>query len=238
MEKALRRNPLKMAIHKASKRLYAITGTIPRKHLTPHRVDGRQVVVIHNPKAAGSSLKIMLSADTSIGTTHTGPSQAYSRRMWHSTFSVVAVRHPFDRFVSRYVFMILKQRGGVLKREWGDRIQGMDLFTFLEFIGQYPGKLGPQKIWTHFPSVSKPVADLILKVEESDNWEAQIRAAGINPHPVEERKNVTRAADQSFGQVLSLTDAELAHLEEEVFAVYQADYEAYGYDRLPSGWRA
>ncbi len=223
-----RRNPLKGPVYLGTKRLYALANFVPTKNRTPHVVDGRPLVVIHNPKAAGSTLKAMLGAK---GTTHTMPRLAYSRAMWRRTFSVVAVRHPFDRFVSGFAFMINKRRGGVIQREMGDRLAGMDPFTFLTFIQQYPEKLGHQVNWSHHPDPQKPTADVILKVEESADWFDQLSALGVPVTPAPERLNPARSKGEKLTQTLGLDEDEVARLEEAVFAEYREDYEAYGYER-------
>lgn len=227
-----RRNPVAKAIYFGAKRIYALTGTVPPKNRTELRVDGRPVVVIHNPKAAGSTLKAMLGVR---GTTHTMPRLAYSRRMWRGTFSVVAVRHPFDRFVSGYTFMVRDGRG-IMRRHPRDEVAAMTPLDFLDFIRDYPEKLGPQVNWACHPDPDKPMADLVLRVEESGDWHRRLAAAGIPARPLPERRNTSRAEGEDYARSLCLDSAALDRLEALVFAEYGVDYATFGYERRPPGW--
>ncbi|WP_457645917.1 sulfotransferase family 2 domain-containing protein [Profundibacter sp.] len=229
MDKALKRSILQRKIYFASKSLYKLTGILPAPWSTPHSVDGKPVYFIHIPKSAGSSLKTLLGCR--IGkTTHAMPRLVMRKRQWHESFIITAVREPFDRFVSSYSYMVKQQGSGVLNRMYGEKLVQLDPFEYLEFIQQFPEKLGFQTQWTHYPSRRKPTADLILRVEESDRWRDQLRAAGITNLPRKvERRNASRQAGQGLEDVLGLNGPDLTALERRVKEVFAVDYEALGY---------
>ena len=228
-----RRNPLFKAAYFGSKRLYALSGKIPPKNQTEFVVDGKPVVLIHNPKAAGTSLKAMLGMRAV--TTHNMPRMAFSRRMWLDTFSVVAVRHPFDRFVSEYTFMV-RARRGIMRHYPEDVVAQLDPFKFINVMRDFPEKLGPQSNWACYPDPVKPFADLVLKIEESDGWRDTLDQVGIKVCDGSKRLNSTRDNSESFAESLGIHRCQLERLEEAVYVEYRDDYATFGYERLPEGW--
>ncbi len=229
MGKTLERSILQRKIYFASKSLYKLTGKLPAPWTTPHTVDGKPVYFIHIPKTAGSSLKLLLGCK--IGkTTHAMPRLVMRKRQWHDSFVITAVRQPFDRFVSSYGYIVKQQGSGVLSRMYGEKLTQLDPFEYLDFIQQFPEKLGFQTQWTHYPSRRKPTADLILRVEESDRWRDQLMAAGITDLPKKvERRNASRQAGEGLEDVLGLSGPDLTALEQRVKEVFAVDYEALGY---------
>ena len=229
MDKALKRSILQRKIYFASKSLYKMTGILPAPWATPHSVDDKPVYFIHIPKSAGSSLKTLLGCKLGK-TTHAMPRLVMRKRQWHDSFVITAVRQPFERFVSSYSFVVKQKNGRVLHRMYGAMLDTLDPFEYLEFIQQFPEKLGFQTQWTHYPSRRKPKADLILRVEESDHWRDQLLAAGITDLPqTVERRNASRQAGEGPEDVLGLEGPDLTALECRVKEVFAVDYEAFGY---------
>ncbi len=229
MNPSLRRSVVQKKIYFASKSLYKLTGVLPAPWSTPHTVDGKPVYFIHIPKSAGSSLKTLLGCKLGK-TTHAMPRLVMRKRQWHDSFVITAVRQPFDRFVSSYSFVVKQKNGRVLHRMYGETLDTLDPFEYLEFIQQFPEKLGFQTQWTHYPSRRKPTADLILRVEESDRWRDQLMAAGITNLPKKvERRNASRQAGEGLEDVLGLSGPDLKALEQRVKEVFVVDYEVLGY---------
>lgn len=222
-----KRSRVKKALYFGSKHLLGLTGHIPSPWKTGHEVDGKPVLLIHNPKAAGSSLKALVGAR---GTTHSMPRLILSERAWRAHFIILSVRHPFDRFLSGYSFFVGGKHTGTLWRAHGAALRQMDPFAFLEFIKQYPEKLGPQVNWGLYPSAAKPRADLILKVEESANWPEQLRQAGLTVSGAEvPQLNNSRPAGHLADGVLGLAPEETQRLKTRVETYFAADYESFGY---------
>lgn len=220
-------------IYFLSKRLYPLTGTLPGPATTPYTVAGRKVLFFHAPKSAGTSLRALLGGR---GGTHAMPRHVLTRRAWRKYFVVSAVREPFERFVSGYSYYVRGDYTGVMYRLHGDALKSLDPFEFLEFVGQYPEKLGAQVLWATYPDAEKPRADLVLRVEESAAWPDQLRRAGVAvPHLDAPRRNASRNGDEELRDVLGLDDAGILRLREKVTERYAEDYEAFGYDRGSGG---
>ncbi len=213
----------------SSKSLYKITGHIPPPWETPHKINGKPVYFVHVPKSAGSSLKMMLGCKSGK-TTHAMPRLVMRKQTWHHSFIITAVRHPFDRFLSSYSYVIKNAGSGVLNRMYGPALQQLDPFEYLDFIQQFPEKLGLQIYWTQYPSVKKPAADLILRVEESAKWIEQLNSTGITAVPDKiERRNASRNGKERIEETLSLDAPQVAQLETQVQKVFARDYAAFGY---------
>lgn len=215
-------------IYFASKTLYKITGICPPPWKTPHIIDGKPVLFVHIPKSAGSSLKVMLGC--AIGkTTHTMPRLAMRKSDWLNSFIITSVRHPFDRFISSYNYIVKKQGSGVLNRMYGEELAKMDPMQYLAFIEQFPEKLGLQTQWTQYPSKSKPTADLILRVEQSALWQEQLQAIGLSGELTVVHKNASRDAHNRSEDSLGLTLADFNLLKRDVEKVFASDYKAFSY---------
>ncbi|MTJ03162.1 MAG: sulfotransferase family protein [Sediminimonas qiaohouensis] len=223
----LRRNPIGKCIYFATKRIYKCLNIIPAPYKTKYFVNGYPVILIHNPKCGGTSLKTILG---NSGTTHSMPRHVMRESKWLRTYSIVAARDPFDRFVSGYSFFVNGPYKGSLYNHYGDALKKMDAFTFFEFIKQHPENLGHQVDWATFPSSQKPQADLILKTELSEFWWETLKDHGIttsqNNLP---KKNSSRKSGYSDADVLKISNSELKKLKSMVAEYYRRDYEFFGY---------
>jgi hypothetical protein len=228
LPKELQRFRPKEFVYFGTKRLYRFFGKPPKAYFTDLKKDGKPVIFLHAPKVAGTSLRAMLHTD---GMTHSMPRHVLRPSFWHNSFSIASVRHPFDRFVSGYTYFVAGDFKGVLYRAHGDALSRMDPFTFLTFIQQYPEKLGLQSNWACYPSVQKPRADVILRIEDSATWMEQLTDAGLDlKGRTLERRNVSRKGGKNYASLLGLTEPEVADLRERVYAVFQSDYSDFDYD--------
>ena len=225
----LKRSVAQRKIYFASKSLYRITGHLPAPWKTSHTVDGKPVLFVHTPKSAGSSLKTLLGCR--IGkTTHAMPRLVMRQSDWHNSFVITSVRHPFDRFVSSFSFVVKRKGSRTLHRVYGDELSKLDPFEYLEFIQQFPEKLGLQTQWIQYPSKTKPTADLILRVEESSGWRDQLLLAGISNLPEKsEHRNGSRKKDSTLESVLGICQSDIEMLETKVKTVFSDDYAAFNY---------
>lgn len=190
---------------------------------------GRKVLFFHNPRTGGRSLEAFFNVKRK---SHKFPSEKLSERQWLDHFIVTSIRHPMDRFLSSYYGNILTpQRNGLVK-QYGWGVKNLTPFEFLELIQLNPHRIGLQTQWTNFPSARKPRADLVLRLEEASEWEAQMRAAGLEigdrrvPHRGKGKYDRTRHLER-----LKLTPDEFERLRKAVEAYYNTDYEVFGYKR-------
>lgn len=203
-------------------RLPALFGRVPKVLHTPFSTDGRPVYLLHNPKAAGSSLKRMLHCPKGR-TLHIWATGAFSRRIWRDSFVITAVRDPIDRFWSGYRFHVRGPYAGALYKRHGPALKSLSPEDYFTFIQQYPEYLGPQVNWATYPDPVKPRADLILRVEDSATWPEKLRQAGLNI-PDQDMAHENRSAKESAPQKLS------ANLLAQLCAYYAEDYEKLGYE--------
>lgn len=189
--------------------------------------DGRPVIFLHNPKTGGKSLLKFLHVQRD---SHAYASERLSPRHWLATYSVVAVREPFERFLSNYYDRVLKGNDNALVRLYGPEFKKIDPFGYLEVLKTAPIFGGPQTLWTDYPLAAKPRADLVLRYEEIASWKAQMVAAGIDvsgrdlPHV-----NRSKRAGSDPLADLRLTPADFARLEQAVKDHFHGDYAAFGY---------
>ena len=195
--------------------------------LTDLVIDGRPVIFLHNPKTAGKSLRDFLHVQRS---SHSFASARLSPKHWHATFSVAAVRQPFERFLSGYYDRILGAANNGLVKMYGPEIKKISPFEFLEVVKLNPKFSGRQVQWTDYPSSTKPRADLILRHETIGTWKEQMLQAGLSvadrsfPH-----LNRSKRAEANHLDTLKMSPAEFNRLELAVKDYFRCDYEAFGY---------
>lgn len=216
------------ALYRLSKRWWRLTGRLPEAVRTPLVAEGRPVFMIHNPKCAGSSLKGLLGV-RATRTTHSWPRDLFRPALWEEGVFVVAVRHPFERFLSSWRYHCRSGYAGKLVRRHGDlsRLSPQDYF---DFIAQYPENCGPQVHWVDYPSARKPEADVVLRVEDSASWPEQLRARGIMPvMNLAPRLNTSPRGEGAGPAEMGLREDALDRLRARVEARYRDDYLRFGY---------
>lgn len=203
--------------------------------LTDLRLDGRPVIFVHNPKSGGTSLGRFLGVKRR---SHAFPVDRLAPRHWWNCFVIVAVRDPFDRFLSGYFDHVGKDNTNALTRLYGPAFKRISPFEYLEILLQRPKFGGSQLLWTDYPHPSKPRADLVLRYEDIDTWPQRLAAAGLDlqgrslPH-----RNRGQRSGADPRQALALDKAEFARLEQAVRHAFRADALAFGYP-LPDDRKA
>ena len=214
-------------IHDLQSQLAKVYGRPTDAMRTDLRKDGKTVIFLHNPKTAGKSLRQFLHVKRH---SHSLASNRLSEENWLKTYSVTAVREPFERFLSGYYDRILKQNDNALVKLYGAEVKNITPFDYLDIIKETKIFGGIQTMWTDYPSVVKPRADLILRYEEIVTWKEQLVAHGLDvadrefPH-----KNKSRRAESNHLEVLSMTKEEFTRLEALVREHFAGDYRAFGY---------
>ena len=193
--------------------------------------DGKKVIFLHNPKTAGKSLREFLHVKRH---SHSLASDRLSEKNWLNTYSVVAVREPFERFLSGYYDRIFKQADNALVKIYGPEVKNITPFEYLEIIKESKIFGGIQTRWTDYPSAAKPRADLILRYEDIGNWKATMVAAGLE---VADRPflhlNRSKRAQSDHLVTLKMTQPEFKRLQDAVYTHFAEDYRTFGYPPSP-----
>lgn len=213
--------PFLSRIELAASKLHRLLGIVPDRVKTTHTIDGKPVYMLHNPKAAGSTLKALLGY-TGTKTLHIRAHDCFSRRHWQNSFTVCAVREPFARFVSGYNYHVIGPYRGYLVKTLGEDFKTLTPEQYFEVMKQFPSHLGVQTAWCTYPSTAKPSADLILKTSNSAQWGEQLSAVGIQIPQKIPQKNSGPAHASPF----EVSDT----FAKQFLAFHAHDYSVLGYD--------
>lgn len=217
----LLREATQSALHK---RLSGAPTSGMRTDFTCH---GQPVIFLHNPKTGGNSLGTLLGVKR---LSHTWASERLSPQSWHSHFSIVVVRDPFERFLSGYFSHILRPDMNGLVKHYGPQIKSISPSDYLSVLAANPKYGGHQTLWTDYPSVTKPRADLVLKLEASPTWDTALEAAGIDMKGrrlTHDNKSARGAVDPQAH--LKLSDRAFDDLRGDVARYFRHDYTTFGY---------
>lgn len=214
-------------VHGLQSRLAQVYGKPSRGMQTSLVLMGKPVVFLHNPKTGGRSLRELLGAKH---LSHSFPSQRMSERAWLATFSVVAVRDPFERFLSGYFDHVRKPQENALSRMYGPEFKKITPWQYLDILIANPKFGGPQCNWTDYPCADKPRADMVLRFEEIEKWQNQIVAAGLDVGARELPHRNQRNQSQSDPMMsLSMDKEQYQSLEAKVRFAFRKDALAFGY---------
>lgn len=196
--------------------------------LTDFKIDGSRVIFVHNPKTGGTSLGKFLGVKRR---SHRYPNEVLSLKHWENSFSIVVVRHPFERFLSCFYTYILRPGSNGLTKRYGQTVKSFSPFELLELISQKPRYGGPQTAWTHYPSAIKPKADLILRFEEILTWKTQLLEIGLDVGlRTLLHSNQSERASSDHHSRLKLDNHDYQILRAAVMSFYRTDCLAFDYE--------
>jgi hypothetical protein len=196
-------------------------GFVPKQLALPQRAHERRAFMMHNPKAAGTSLKraLQLPQDKTL---HIWAKGAFRRATWENSTIICPVREPVHRFLSGYNYHVAGDYKGYLYKIHGEALKSATHAEYFDCIRQYPDYLGPQALWYSYPSASKPVCDVILRVEQSFQWDVQLAGHGFGGVSV----------PKANASVNSMDEATIAKpLLRQIVAYYAQDYDVLGYPK-------
>lgn len=146
-------------------RLYRHWLYVPPKSDSANLDKERGILFIHNPKCGGTSIKEALGlALDEEKTDHRYPWEMVSAEEWERVYSIVCVRHPFDRLYSSYRYHTDPNYNGHYARKFKD-IHRLTLPRYFERLKDEPHGIGPQVNYLSHRYSAKPV-DRVLRLEE------------------------------------------------------------------------
>ena len=176
----------------------------------------RGLVFVHNPKVMGTSLKSLLGLPID-NADHRFPTVMVSKRIWEESTTIVAVRHPIDRFVSSFHFHCRSDYdGGYLARFPDLKTWTMERY-FETMTTQCPNVIAPQWKYTlHMDSECPP--DFLIRFENSE--------------PEVERLRKQLGVSQLLMRMNQRTKPPPpldASMRERLVVYYQRDFNQFGY---------
>ncbi|MEE2750748.1 MAG: sulfotransferase family 2 domain-containing protein [Myxococcota bacterium] len=124
----------------------------------------RGLVFVHNPKVMGTSLKNLLGLPTD-NADHRFPTVMVSKRVWEEATTIVAVRHPIERFVSSFHFHCRSDYDGGYLTRFPDLKEWTMERYFETMTTHCPYVIAPQWKYTfHMDSECPP--DFLIRFED------------------------------------------------------------------------
>ena len=179
------------------------------------------IIYVHNPKTAGTSIKKFLGLDIS-GTNHKTPTYLTSKRNWQNNFSVLSVRHPIDRLISSYYYHISPQyKGGYLKKF--PNLLTFSFEMYFEVMKKEPWAIRPQVDYlTHLFSPKK--VDFIIRFEELHaDLNKLSKTLGLGSVSIPHLNSTKRVNNENYF-------LESKSLVKKINAFYKKDFEVFGYE--------
>ena len=124
--------------------------------------ESAKLLFIHNPKAAGTSVKEKLGLSAKDKLHHT-PSFLVSKLEWESYYTIVSVRHPIDRLKSSYHYHTQKKYKGHYFKKYPN-IHQLSLPEYFDLFRKEPFAIRPQVDYLTHQLSKKPV-DFVIRFE-------------------------------------------------------------------------
>lgn len=177
----------------------------------------RKLYFVHNPKCMGTSLKGWLGLRTDHAD-HRFPTLVVSKNTWEKYTTIVAVRHPIDRFLSSYHFHCKSDYQGTYTERHPD-LKSWDMDRYFEVMRvTEPHCLAPQwKYAVHLKSEYRP--SFLIRMEDPGMELARLAEHLEIPLsiPVMNKGSVTK----------ELPPVEILH---KLVQYYDRDFQLFGYD--------
>jgi len=172
------------------------------------------LILIHNPKVAGTSLMTILEIPMFFN--HDYPLRRFTVEYWENNSFLLVVRHPLDRLVSAYFYHTGdKYLGGYLKL-----FPNLKSLSFYDYFISFAGiehTITPQYNYTYRPGSEKKI-DFILKFENlEEDLKNQLGIESILP-----RENQTIRDKKP---VLASKELNI------ILNYYNIDFEMFGYSQ-------
>jgi len=189
-----------------------VDSPLPENSLVKGWSEKYNLILIHNPKAAGTSL--MNTLEIPMFFNHQYPLRKYTIDYWESNRFLLVVRHPLDRLVSAYFYHTGdKYFGGYLKL-----FPNLKSLSFYEYFKSFAGvehTITPQYNYTYRPGSEKKI-DFLLKFESlEEDLKNQLGIESKLP-----KKNQTIRVKKP---ILSSKELNI------ILAYYNIDFEMFGY---------
>ncbi|MEM6813966.1 MAG: sulfotransferase family 2 domain-containing protein [Bacteroidota bacterium] len=136
----------------------------------PKNVDHeRKLILVHNPKVAGTTMKQIFGFNLKDGetTSHKTPTFLVGKKIWENYTSIIAVRHPVTRLISSYNYHVNSNYNGYFLKKYPSLLD----FTFEKYFDVFsklPFVISPQCDYINHQLSSKK-ADYIIKYEDFEN---------------------------------------------------------------------
>lgn len=122
----------------------------------------RKFIFIHNPKAAGTSIKRALGL-TESGADHRTPTYLVHPKTWESYLSFVVIRNPFDRLVSSYKYHTSPEYTGIYYTKY-PYLHDLSFQQYFDLMISEPWVIRPQVDYVEH-KLSKKKADFVCHFE-------------------------------------------------------------------------
>ena len=193
---------------------------------------------VHNPKAAGTSMRSWLALNQQNPTTNTLFEKTIHPKTWESYFTFMVCRNPYDRLVSYYHY---SQRQAAFEGDYIGEVvsrfswaRQLSIRAFFEVAVAIAAKVQrPQVCWARHLDSDKPV-DYVIRFEDlakdsvNEIRKLKERCAGLRNKP-DEFPHVNKSRLQGGCNWRDyFKDAEFLRMVNDYYA---EDFEFFGYER-------
>ena len=202
--------------------VYNILGPLINRPFSERSVNvmhDRQLIFVHNPKCAGTSIKRKLGVPPGIVADHRIPSYMVHKKTWESYFSFVVVRNPFERLVSSYTYHTSSNYKGFFVQRY-PHLQELGLEDYFDLMRKEPTGIRPQVDYTQHARSKVPVNKICRMERLVDDLRDLFDKVGIAADLPHENRSVHRGYRDYF-----MDD----RFMERVSKFYQADLKRFGY---------